>query len=422
MATELVVLTAGPLQGQAIPIRFSEFPIGRGEGCVLRPASPLVGQRHCVLYLRGNRTLVRDFGTSSGTLVNGQRITAETELHDGDRLDVGPLAFTVRIRTPPPPAAVVVPPRPAPPPLPEPPQPKPDPPAAPAPPRAPAPRPAPETGRKLYLIPTKGKLRGVPVPVPGELFLIGTAQECQLRPPPSGVAPRHCLLYVRDKKDVVVRDLDSGELTFVNGKPLPGGSERPLQAGDVVALGAAEFLVKFKEPGESPRDLEGWALRSLDDDSTAGPRELTEEEQIFDDHGASHDAAQAAASILGALATHRRVADGPLRVRAHGGVTVVRFNDVNLTDEQDLVAVKKALDAELARPGPRVLLDFKVVREMSDEAVETVRAALQRVLRAGSRAALCRLHPSVRHHLERLQFKGFPKHFPDKNAALEAEW
>jgi predicted component of type VI protein secretion system len=258
--------------------------------------------------------------------------------------------------------------------------------------------------------------------VPAELFLIGTAQECQLRPPPSGVAPRHCLLYLRGGTDLVVRDLDSGELTFVNGKPLPGGAERPLKADDVVALGSAEFLVKFREPGESPRDLEGWAMRSLDDEATGGPRELDEEDQIFDDHGASHDAAQAAASILGALATHRRVADGPLRVRTHGGVTVVRFNDVHLADEQDLAEVKKALAEELARPGPRILFDFKVVRELSDEAVTAIRATLERLLRAGSRVATCRVHPTQRHHLERLQYKGFPKHFPDKNAALEADW
>jgi pSer/pThr/pTyr-binding forkhead associated (FHA) protein/anti-anti-sigma regulatory factor len=419
MATDLVVLTPGPMQGQVIPIRFSEFRIGRGEGCLLRPASPLIAPRHCALYVRGGRTVVRDYGTASGTLVNGARIKGEVELYDGDRLEVGPLAFTVRIRSAPPATPTVVVP-PAPPELKaaeKPPEPKP----APAPPPKAAAAP-PEGGRRLFLIPTGGKLRGVPIGVKGGLFLIGTAQECQLRPPGAGLAPRHCLVVLRDAATVFVRDLDSGELTFVNGKTLPGGGECPLQAGDRLGVGPLEFLIKFREPGLSPRDLEKWAVRSLDEEDSRGAREIDEENEIFDDHGASHDAALAAASILDAWRTSQRVPDGPLKTRTQAGVTVVRFNYAHLVDEGVVAEVANALGEELARAGPQVLLDFKLVRHLSDGAVELVRAAARRLLHAGSKVALCRVHPSLRGHLEALQGSGALPHFPDKVAALEADW
>jgi pSer/pThr/pTyr-binding forkhead associated (FHA) protein len=87
----------GTHKGKIIPITLTQFLIGRDPQCNLRPASPMISKRHCALLVRGGKVLVRDFGSTNGTLVNDEPITGEVELHDKDRLKVGPLLFHVSI-------------------------------------------------------------------------------------------------------------------------------------------------------------------------------------------------------------------------------------------------------------------------------------------------------------------------------------
>jgi pSer/pThr/pTyr-binding forkhead associated (FHA) protein len=88
----------GTHKGKIIPITLTQFLIGRDPQCNLRPASPMISKRHCALLVRGGKVLVRDFGSTNGTLVNDEPVTGEAELHDKDRLKVGPLLFTVAIQ------------------------------------------------------------------------------------------------------------------------------------------------------------------------------------------------------------------------------------------------------------------------------------------------------------------------------------
>jgi predicted component of type VI protein secretion system len=97
MALNLVVLTPGPLLGQVIPLNVPQLLIGRGPECAIRPSSPTISRRHCALLFRSGRAFVRDLGSKGGTLVNGARVKGTRELVSGDRLDVGPLAFEVRL-------------------------------------------------------------------------------------------------------------------------------------------------------------------------------------------------------------------------------------------------------------------------------------------------------------------------------------
>jgi predicted component of type VI protein secretion system len=100
MKLNLVVLTPGKSEGKTIPVSVSEFLIGRDANCHLRPASPVISKRHCVLVVRNGRALVRDFGSTNGTFVNDVKVEQEQELTHGDRLTVGPLLFGVRIERP----------------------------------------------------------------------------------------------------------------------------------------------------------------------------------------------------------------------------------------------------------------------------------------------------------------------------------
>jgi predicted component of type VI protein secretion system len=90
-----LVVASGVHAGKPIPITTPQFVIGRDPQCQLRPASPAISKRHCAVLVRGGQVFVRDFGSTNGTFVNDQLVQGEVELHDGDRLKVGPLDFTV---------------------------------------------------------------------------------------------------------------------------------------------------------------------------------------------------------------------------------------------------------------------------------------------------------------------------------------
>lgn len=96
MKLSLVVAQGNPA-GKEIPIRLSQFLIGRDPDCHLRPASPLVSKRHCAIIQRDNQVFIRDFNSTNGTFVNKEQIKGERQLQSGDELRLGPLVFTVKI-------------------------------------------------------------------------------------------------------------------------------------------------------------------------------------------------------------------------------------------------------------------------------------------------------------------------------------
>jgi pSer/pThr/pTyr-binding forkhead associated (FHA) protein len=96
MEVKLLVL-GGKHPGQAIPVPGPKFLIGRAEDCQLRPRSELVSRRHCAILAEEGSVKIRDFGSKNGTFVNGEKVTNERELKNGDRLKVGPLEFEVQL-------------------------------------------------------------------------------------------------------------------------------------------------------------------------------------------------------------------------------------------------------------------------------------------------------------------------------------
>lgn len=90
-----LVVASGVHQGKPIAIPGTQFLIGRDEGCHLRPASPAISKKHCLLLVRDDKAFVRDMESTNGTFVNDEQIAGERELANGDRLRVGPLDFSV---------------------------------------------------------------------------------------------------------------------------------------------------------------------------------------------------------------------------------------------------------------------------------------------------------------------------------------
>jgi pSer/pThr/pTyr-binding forkhead associated (FHA) protein len=78
------------------PIHKPRIVIGRDSRCDLHVPLPSVDLRHCEIILDGQRTHLRDLGSTSGTLHNGRRVS-EAELHPGDSVTVGPVTFVVRV-------------------------------------------------------------------------------------------------------------------------------------------------------------------------------------------------------------------------------------------------------------------------------------------------------------------------------------
>jgi predicted component of type VI protein secretion system len=69
--------------------------IGRLDECQLRIKSSQVSRKHCELFEKKGLLLVKDLGSSNGTLVNGKRIKGQRVLEPGDELTIGPVHLRV---------------------------------------------------------------------------------------------------------------------------------------------------------------------------------------------------------------------------------------------------------------------------------------------------------------------------------------
>lgn len=80
----------------------SNAVIGRSTECNLRLASGQVSRQHCQLLIDDQRVAIVDLGSSNGTFLNGQQLTAnvETPLPSGAELEIGPVKFTVEYDDP----------------------------------------------------------------------------------------------------------------------------------------------------------------------------------------------------------------------------------------------------------------------------------------------------------------------------------
>jgi pSer/pThr/pTyr-binding forkhead associated (FHA) protein len=89
---------------------------------------------------------------------------------------------------------------------------------------------------KLKVI--SGSSAGQMIPVPGPKFLIGRADDCQLRPRSDLISRYHCVIMAEDGL-VTVRDFGSKNFTYINGERLIGETE--LKPGDQLKVGPLEF-------------------------------------------------------------------------------------------------------------------------------------------------------------------------------------
>jgi predicted component of type VI protein secretion system len=95
---------------------------------------------------------------------------------------------------------------------------------------------------EVKLVVLSGSKPGQVIPVAGPEFLIGRADDCQLRPRSDMISRRHCAVLL-EEGSVKIKDFGSKNGTYVNGQKVE--NERDLKNGDRLKVGPLEFDVQL---------------------------------------------------------------------------------------------------------------------------------------------------------------------------------
>src|SRR3954451_3711372 len=97
-----LVIVQGRSDSNKLKLGDGVTTIGRHDECQLRIKSSQVSRKHCELFEKKGLLLVKDLGSSNGTLVNGKKVQGQRVLEPGDELTIGPVLLRVaKVGTPP---------------------------------------------------------------------------------------------------------------------------------------------------------------------------------------------------------------------------------------------------------------------------------------------------------------------------------
>ena len=115
----------------------------------------------------------------------------------------------------------------------------------------------------VKLIVVSGKSAGRSIAVKRSRFLIGRADECDIRPLSEEVSRRHCAIIV-GPESVFVEDLGSRNGTFVNGERIAERTQ--VTDGDAVRVGSLELRVSCTRQAAagSDDDVSKWLMNEAD--------------------------------------------------------------------------------------------------------------------------------------------------------------
>ncbi|MET0426099.1 MAG: DUF3662 and FHA domain-containing protein [Actinoplanes sp.] len=82
--------------GRTYPLQMGSTVIGRGDQANLRLPDVGISRRHARLDYDGNQVVLTDLGSTNGTMVNGQRVSA-VALNPGDMIQLGTTTLTFRV-------------------------------------------------------------------------------------------------------------------------------------------------------------------------------------------------------------------------------------------------------------------------------------------------------------------------------------
>ena len=91
-----VVVTEGPLRGTTITLGQQSVLIGRNPESTLILDDDYASGRHARIFPKDGEWFVEDLGSTNGTLVGGQRISAPQRLTVGSTLKIGTTVLELR--------------------------------------------------------------------------------------------------------------------------------------------------------------------------------------------------------------------------------------------------------------------------------------------------------------------------------------
>jgi hypothetical protein len=92
----VLVVTSGSRSGTRIPLGEDPISIGRAADCTLVLGDDFVSSRHARLMHRDGTWLVEDLGSTNGTYLGRERITAVTPVPAGTPIRVGKTVLELR--------------------------------------------------------------------------------------------------------------------------------------------------------------------------------------------------------------------------------------------------------------------------------------------------------------------------------------
>jgi len=105
-AAEVVESGAEPKRSSGLFLEWNDRPmfladgdniIGRGEDCSLVVDAENVSRRHAKIVVTRGKAAIEDLGSTNGTFVNRERVTASTPIKNGDEVSFGTLAMRFRV-------------------------------------------------------------------------------------------------------------------------------------------------------------------------------------------------------------------------------------------------------------------------------------------------------------------------------------
>jgi pSer/pThr/pTyr-binding forkhead associated (FHA) protein len=86
-------------QGHTLELRNGAVVVGRSSTCHIVLDDGLVSRRHAQFVVSAKTAVIEDFGSVNGVYLNGERISGQRALRDGDRVQIGKQDFVLRSAT-----------------------------------------------------------------------------------------------------------------------------------------------------------------------------------------------------------------------------------------------------------------------------------------------------------------------------------
>ncbi len=87
-----LVVVGGDVKTKEVNLKLPTV-IGRGRDVTLALPHPLVSRRHCEIYQKNGKLIVRDLGSLNGTFVNNEKIIGEKQIEPEQLLTIGSVTF-----------------------------------------------------------------------------------------------------------------------------------------------------------------------------------------------------------------------------------------------------------------------------------------------------------------------------------------